>query len=228
MSCAWFFAIEQDRKSPNQNDRSCDEIDEVFDKTSDRVIRVMNRTTKEPGQSQKEWWRNRDRNEKSAKPATTQQSESGRDSRQNRHRPDRCSLVEKGFADTGPSPRRDGEKNGCDEGKPVTITQSINQGPGEHVIPACHFVALVLSLARTYRARPTKAETLVVRSSSVRRPSHYATRPCRHGKFPRSRLGGLRRVSPLRVARLTGQSLPVFLRRAEFAHQCDNLCDAIG
>ncbi len=76
VSCTWFFAIEQRRKSPDQNDRSYDEIEEILDKAFDRVFGMTDCTKKEPWQNAKEWWRNRNRNEESAKPATAQQSES--------------------------------------------------------------------------------------------------------------------------------------------------------
>jgi hypothetical protein len=65
-----FFEIEQRRNNPDQNDRCCDEIEEIFNKAFDWIIRMVDHTTKEVGQNEKEWRGNRDRNEESAKPAT--------------------------------------------------------------------------------------------------------------------------------------------------------------
>jgi hypothetical protein len=67
---ALFFSIQQRRNNPDQNDRSRDEIEEIFNKAFDWIIRMVDHTTKEVGQNEKEWRGNRDRNEESAKPAT--------------------------------------------------------------------------------------------------------------------------------------------------------------
>jgi hypothetical protein len=75
VSCARLFAIEEQRKNPNHNDRSYDKKEEIFDKAFDWIFGMSQPTAKKPGQSEKEWWRNSDRNEESAKPTTAQQSE---------------------------------------------------------------------------------------------------------------------------------------------------------
>jgi hypothetical protein len=73
---ALFFAIEQRSNDPDQNNRSCDEIEEIFNKAFDWIIRMVDCASKEPGQNEKERRRNRDSNDESAKPAAAQQRES--------------------------------------------------------------------------------------------------------------------------------------------------------
>ena len=85
---ALFFAIEQRCNNPDQKNRSCNEVEEIFNKAFDWIIRHGNLHSKEIRQMEKEWRRYRDRNEESAKPATAQHREGSRDSRQDRKRPD--------------------------------------------------------------------------------------------------------------------------------------------
>ena len=128
-----FPAVEQCCNEPHQEDRRCNEIEEIFSDCLAWQIEHGAHTNK-PAKNIKEWKYNRDGNEESAKLATTKQRECSRSQRQERKSPD------------GHCPRRleqtsrhDSETNGRDEGKSVAITKSMDQSSGGAVKRRCQF-----------------------------------------------------------------------------------------
>ena len=126
-----FPAVEQRCNEPHQEDRRCNEIEEVFPDCLAWQIE-HGAHTKKPAKNIKEWKYNRDGNEESAKAATTKQRECSRSQRQERKSPD------------GHCPRRleqtsrhDSETNGHDEGESVAVTNSTYESCEEAVKYRC-------------------------------------------------------------------------------------------
>ena len=121
-----FCSTQHRRNDPNQKNRSCDEIEEIF---TDRFARKIwhDRThTNEPLEREKEWRRHRDDNVESAKPATAEHCECSCDECQERKSPDGCWSAE-----TGQSSSHDSEYGGRHEGKSVAVTYSTDESRGK-------------------------------------------------------------------------------------------------